>query len=165
MKVKIRPACLLPADRWTPPTGEEVREILRLCELTGSRAARVLGLGLGGDRTVRRWIGEDSPIPYSAWAIFCELAGLGMIWRMPGPELVRPTTSHTGEGFANADIAPSHIPVGKIKSFGPCGPKYEVGQVLRRLEDGDWMIEITMVETGEKAEYRLTKLSDDPEAN
>jgi hypothetical protein len=56
------------------------------------------------------------------------------------------------------------VPVGKIKSFGPFGPKYEVGQALRPLDDGDWMIEITMVETGEKAEYRLTRLIDDPEA-
>jgi hypothetical protein len=32
------------------------------------------------------------------------------------------------------------------------------------LDDGDWMIEVTMIETGEKAEYRWTRLSDDPEA-
>jgi hypothetical protein len=64
-----------------------------------------------------------------------------------------------------AAIAPPPIPVGKIKSFGPIGPKYEVGQALHLLDDGDWMVEITMVETGEKAEYRLTHLSDDPEAH
>lgn len=62
-------------------------------------------------------------------------------------------------------ISPPAVPVGKIKSFGPFGPKYEVGQALRRLDDGDWMIEITMIETGEKAEYRWTHLSDDPEAH
>lgn len=56
------------------------------------------------------------------------------------------------------------VPVGKIKSFGPFGPKYEVGQVRRQLDDGDWMIEVTMVETGEKAEYRFTRLTNDPEA-
>jgi len=59
---------------------------------------------------------------------------------------------------------PPRVPSGKIKSFGPFGPKYEVGQLLRRLEDGDWMVEVTMVETGEKSEYRLTRLADDPEA-
>jgi hypothetical protein len=32
------------------------------------------------------------------------------------------------------------------------------------LDDGDWMIEITMIETGEKAEYRWTHLCDDPVA-
>jgi hypothetical protein len=61
-------------------------------------------------------------------------------------------------------IAPPPVPIGKIKSFGPFGPKYEVGQLLHQLEDGDWMVEVTMVETGEKSEYRLTRLADDPEA-
>lgn len=56
------------------------------------------------------------------------------------------------------------VPVGHIKSFGAFGPKYEVGKALHALEDGDWMIEVTLVETGEKAEYRLTHLNDDPEA-
>jgi hypothetical protein len=60
--------------------------------------------------------------------------------------------------------APPPIPVGKIKSFGAFGPKYEVGHALRPLEDGDWLVEIKMVETGEKAEYKLTRLLDDPEA-
>ena len=63
-----------------------------------------------------------------------------------------------------AVIAPPTVPVGKIKSFGPFGPKYEVGRVLRQLDDGDWLIEVMMVETGEKAEYRWTRLTDDPEA-
>ncbi|HUY80470.1 MAG TPA: DUF5397 domain-containing protein [Acidobacteriaceae bacterium] len=61
-------------------------------------------------------------------------------------------------------VAPPSVPIGKVKSFGPFGPKYQVGQALRQLDDGDWMVEITMVETGEKAEYRLTHLSDDHEA-
>jgi len=62
-------------------------------------------------------------------------------------------------------VAPPAVLVGKIKSFGPFGPQYEVGQALRQLDDGDWMIEITMVETGEKAEYRWIHLNDDPEAH
>ncbi len=55
-------------------------------------------------------------------------------------------------------------PSGQIKSFGPVGPKYEVGRILRRLDDGDSIFEVTMVETGETAEYRLTDILDDPEA-
>ena len=62
-------------------------------------------------------------------------------------------------------VAPPSVPVGEIKSFGPFGPKYEVGQALRQLDDGDWMVEVTMIETGEKSEYRLTHLSDDPQAH
>jgi hypothetical protein len=61
-------------------------------------------------------------------------------------------------------VAPPSIPVGKIKSFGPFGPKYEVGQARRQSDDGDWLVEVKMIETGETAEYRLTRLLDDPEA-
>lgn len=56
------------------------------------------------------------------------------------------------------------IPTGQIKSFGPVGPKYEVGNPLRQLDDGDWMVEVTLVESVEKAEYRLSKIHQDPEA-
>lgn len=62
-----------------------------------------------------------------------------------------------------ASVSPA-VTVGQIKSFGAFGPKYEVGKPLRALDDGDWMIEVTLVETGEKAEYRLTNVNDDPEA-
>ena len=59
--------------------------------------------------------------------------------------------------------AASNVPVGKIKTFG-IGPKYQVGQPIRRLEDGDWLVSILLVETGERAEYRLTRILNDPEA-
>jgi hypothetical protein len=64
-----------------------------------------------------------------------------------------------------AIIEPPSIALGKIKSFGPFGPKYQVGHALHPLDNGDWMVEITMIESGEKAEYRLTRLLEDPEAN
>ncbi len=63
-----------------------------------------------------------------------------------------------------AVITAPFVPTGKIKSFGAFGPKYEVGKPLRQLDDGDWMVEVKMVETGESAEYRLTRVCDDPEA-
>jgi hypothetical protein len=72
---------------------------------------------------------------------------------------------HPQENFAMQVATVPPIPIGKIKSFGPFGPKYEVGQPLRQLDDKDWMVEVTMVETGEKTEYRLTRLVDDPEAH
>ncbi|MCX7111180.1 MAG: DUF5397 family protein [Proteobacteria bacterium] len=59
---------------------------------------------------------------------------------------------------------PPPVPIGIIKSFGVFGPKYEVGQPIRRLDDGDWLVTIKMVETGDEAEYRFTHLLDDPEA-
>ncbi len=58
----------------------------------------------------------------------------------------------------------AQLPEGKIKSFGPFGPKYQVGRALRELPEGDWLVEVTLVESGEKTEYRLTHLLDDPEA-
>ena len=61
-------------------------------------------------------------------------------------------------------VALPPIPVGSIKSFGAFGPKYEVGHALHPLENGDWMVEVKMVESGETTEYRLSRLLDDPEA-
>ncbi len=63
-----------------------------------------------------------------------------------------------------AEIAPPTVPTGKIKRFGPFGPEYKVGMPLRQIDDGDWMIEITLITTGETAEYRLSHIADDPEA-
>ena len=62
-------------------------------------------------------------------------------------------------------ISPPGVTVGQVKSFGPFGPKYKVGQPVRPLDDGDWIVEVTMIETGETAEYRYTHMLDDPEAN
>ena len=60
--------------------------------------------------------------------------------------------------------APPTVPIGKIKCFGSFGAKYEVGQPVRQLDDGDWMIAIKLVDTGEAVEYRYSHLQDDPEA-
>jgi hypothetical protein len=56
------------------------------------------------------------------------------------------------------------VPVGKIKSFGSFGPKYEVGKPLYPLDDGDWLVEVKLVDSGETTPYRLTHVVDDPEA-
>ncbi|MGF6766148.1 DNA-binding transcriptional regulator YiaG [Paraburkholderia sp. GAS33] len=82
----IRPQCLRPAGAdWQKsdrkPTGVEIREVIRRAGLTGGQAAALLGIsGDSGGRTVRRWISGESDIPYSAWAILCHVAGLGIIW-------------------------------------------------------------------------------------
>lgn len=78
----IRLECLRPAsDGWEQPTGEEVREALKAAGFTGGQAAKALGLGAKGDRTVRRWVGGDSAIPYAAWALLCDFGELGQIWK------------------------------------------------------------------------------------
>jgi hypothetical protein len=77
----IRSECLRPGESWVRPNGDEIREVLRLSGLTGSQAAKVLALGMDGGRTVRRWTGGDSLISFANWAILCDFAGLGTIWK------------------------------------------------------------------------------------
>jgi len=45
---------------------EEFRALLQRGKLTGSAAAKIAGVN---PRTIRLWIGGDSEIPYSAWAL------------------------------------------------------------------------------------------------
>lgn len=92
----IRPETLVPfGDDWAQPTGAEVREMLKLCELTGSEAAALVGISDG--RTVRKWAAFDpvevekakqegrktnmQRIPFASWAILAECAGFGCIWK------------------------------------------------------------------------------------
>lgn len=76
----IRRECLNPAHSWVRPTGDEIKEVMRLAGLSGAQAAAKLGLGVGGGRTVRRWLAKDYEIPYAAWALLCYFAGLGLIF-------------------------------------------------------------------------------------
>jgi hypothetical protein len=62
-------------------------------------------------------------------------------------------------------VAPPRVPVGRVKTFGLLGPKYQVGEPTRQLDDGDWLVKVTIVETGETVEYRWSRLSDDPRAD
>lgn len=66
---------------------------------------------------------------------------------------------------SNPMTIPPSIPTGSIRSFGEVGPKYEVLGASHPLDDGDWMVKIRLLETGEEAEYRRTHLLDDPEAH
>lgn len=82
MNSNIRGACLQPAGpHFQRPSGDEVREVLHLAGFTAGQASRALGLGAQGGRTVRRWISEDSAIPYACWALLCDFAGFGCIWK------------------------------------------------------------------------------------
>jgi len=56
------------------------------------------------------------------------------------------------------------IPIGQINTFGEIGPKYQVQRLLSPLENGDWLVEILLVETGEITEYRYSQMINDPEA-
>lgn len=56
------------------------------------------------------------------------------------------------------------VPVGKIKTFGTYGVPYQVGEPFKTLPDGDVLVNITLIQTGEKEYYKLSKLLKDPEA-
>jgi hypothetical protein len=78
----IRLECLRPAqDDWQRPNGDEVQEVLRLGGFSKERAANMLGLGEGGGRTIRRWASGETEISYANWALLCDFAGLGVIWK------------------------------------------------------------------------------------
>ncbi len=47
-------------------TADEFRSLLRRGKLTGAAAAEIAGVN---PRTIRRWIGGNSKIPYSAWTL------------------------------------------------------------------------------------------------
>lgn len=78
----IRKECLTPAESWIPPTADEITEIMHLIspELSGGQLAKLLGLGKGGGRTVRRWLGGETDIPYAVWCLMVYEAGQGKIW-------------------------------------------------------------------------------------
>jgi hypothetical protein len=83
----LKPAHLRPFDAdWQRPTGEVIKEVLQRANLSGKRAAQLTGMG--DDRTIRRWTGDEREIPYAAWALLCDAAGLGQIWRdeQPAPK-------------------------------------------------------------------------------
>lgn len=77
----IRQECLVQAhNNWVQPYGIEIQEVLRIAELSTASAADLLGMSKGG-RSIRKWINDETQIPYAAWGVLCEVAGLGLIWR------------------------------------------------------------------------------------
>jgi hypothetical protein len=52
--------------------------------------------------------------------------------------------------------------VGTWRRFGRTGPIYEVVSTGQPVLDGDRMMRIRVVETGEELEYSLDQLLDDP---
>lgn len=77
----VREECLTNAEHWFSPTANEVQTIVAMTGLKDREIAQFLGLAKDGDRTVRRWTSGESRISYSAWALLCERAGLGCIWK------------------------------------------------------------------------------------
>ncbi|OEE79315.1 transcriptional regulator [Vibrio ordalii FF-167] len=74
----IRSETLLPfASGWLQPDAEEIRKLLKFAELSGSEVGKLVGVS---SRTVRKWVGGQSPIPYAAWALLIEITMDHKIW-------------------------------------------------------------------------------------
>lgn len=52
--------------------------------------------------------------------------------------------------------------IGTFRRFGEIGPVYEILAFDHRLDDGDWMMRIRVVESGEELDYTLAELISDP---
>nr|WP_314742011.1 DUF5397 family protein [uncultured Haemophilus sp.] len=59
---------------------------------------------------------------------------------------------------------PQQVPTGAIKQFGPFGIPYIVGDIAQKMDNGDYLVNITLLQSGEKDLYRLSSLLEDPEA-
>jgi hypothetical protein len=62
------------------------------------------------------------------------------------------------------NLTMSDVQIGQVKSFGAFGPKYEVTGPGRRSKEGEWLVPIRVVESGEELEYRYSRFMLDPEA-
>jgi hypothetical protein len=52
--------------------------------------------------------------------------------------------------------------VGTWRRFGAVGPVYEIVAAGKELADGDRLMRVRVVETGEEVDYRFTEILDDP---
>lgn len=76
---EIRPECLQGPENWSTPTGPEIKTALAIAGWSGVEFSRRIDTN---DRTVRRWLSGDQPIPYAAWCVLCVEANLGQIWKI-----------------------------------------------------------------------------------
>ena len=74
-RTEIRQACLVPFSDpgYIEPTPDEIREAVRRSGLSGSAAGQLLGVN---GRTIRKWIGGERDMPYSAWRLLLIEIGL-----------------------------------------------------------------------------------------
>ena len=68
-----------------------------------------------------------------------------------------------GHTSANSSVLlnPTSL-VGTWRRFGLVGPVYEIIKAGDELPDGDRMMRVRVVESGEEVDYRFTAILDDP---
>jgi hypothetical protein len=52
--------------------------------------------------------------------------------------------------------------IGSIRTFGPYGPMYEVTGMAPPNEDGEPMVSLLVIESGETLDYELEAVLEDP---
>jgi hypothetical protein len=76
------------ASKWQTPAPDEIQSIIQAVEkrsgivLGCQEVASLLGLEPDGHVVVAEWVDGSASIPYACWAVLCEMAGLGLIWRV-----------------------------------------------------------------------------------
>ena len=56
------------------------------------------------------------------------------------------------------------VPVGQYRTFGAEGPVYQVVGMGHESTEGEWLVPIRVVESGEELDYRYSRFAKDPEA-
>lgn len=103
------------------------------------------------------------PIPTPLEKLAHHPVDQGCVWMRAEEVLSRIKTGLIHKApVMKAAISPTPMPVGRIKGIGSTR---ELDQALHPLDDGDWMIEVTMLEKDKKAEYRPVRLAEDPDAH
>lgn len=57
---------------------------------------------------------------------------------------------------------PSPELLGQFRQFGEVGPTYKILSLIQPLKNQDWILKIEVVESGEKLEYKYSKIINDP---
>lgn len=57
------------------------------------------------------------------------------------------------------------IPTGEVRTFGKLGVPYLVGKAEKELPNGDILVDIELLESGEHEQYPLSCVLNDPKAN
>ena len=73
-EVPIRPETLRNAANWTPPTVEEISEVLNRAGIKWGQLAEMTG---NPEAVVVSWKEGKEKISYMAWRYICESAGYG----------------------------------------------------------------------------------------
>lgn len=62
-------------------------------------------------------------------------------------------------------INQDNIPTGEVRTFGAFGVPYLVGKAEQELPNGDILVGIELLESGEREQYPLSHVLQDPKAN